>query len=75
MGKKDYKEIDYDLDDYSKGYFIINGEIYTRVNDSDEKILKSLYKIFYNHPSQYVQAKALESIIVCMSQGIMKKYC
>lgn len=64
-----------DLDDYSKGSFMYEGEIYMRIGASDNEIYKGLQSLYDNHPEVDVRVKAVHTSIVMLMRKIHKKHC
>jgi len=64
-----------ELDYYSKGSFLYEGQIYMRVGASEKEIIKGLKSIFNKHPDDDVKLKAVYEIVVMLMEKIHKKYC
>ena len=64
-----------DLSDYSKGSFIYGGEIYMRINSSDDEIISGLQRLHDNHPEEEIKMKAIHTAIIHLMKKIHKKHC
>jgi len=64
-----------DLDDYSRGSFMYEGEIYMRLGASDKEISRGLQSLYDNHPDVDVRMKAVYTSIVMLMKKIHKKHC
>lgn len=64
-----------DLGRFSKGSFVYDGEIYINVGISDADIIKGLIQIANTHPDDMIKIKALQSLVVIITDKIIKKHC
>lgn len=64
-----------DLGRFSKGSFVYDGEIYMNVGISDADIIKGLNQISNTHPDDIIKIKALQSLVVIITDKIIKKHC
>ncbi len=64
-----------ELDDYCKGSFLYEGEIYMKLNATDEEIESGLYSIYQQHPDEHVKLKALYSLLIFLTDKINNKHC
>lgn len=64
-----------DLGRFSKGSFVYDGEIYMNVGISDSDMIKGLNQIANIHPDDMIRIKALQSLVVIITDKIIKKHC
>lgn len=64
-----------DLGDYCKGSFLYDGEIYMRLNATNEEIHKGLITLYEEHPDEYVKLRALYSLLIFITNKISDKHC
>jgi len=64
-----------DLDDFSEGAFIYNGELFLSFEASYEQTINLLDDIIYNHENCQIKKNALISQLQLMIKMIKDKYC
>jgi hypothetical protein len=64
-----------DLGKYSKGSFVYDGEIYMSISSTEDEVVRGLNAISRNHPDNGVKIKALENLVVIITDKIIRKHC
>lgn len=65
----------YDLSKYSKGSFFYAGEIYMNLDSSEDENVISFNLMYMLHPNDKIKLKALENLVVIITDKILRKHC